>query len=287
MSSKNNSSWAFFGTSLFSVTILDELRSAGFVPNLLVTVPDKPKGRKLILTPSDTKIWAEKNGIPVFQPEKWDEDAVSKLSDYSFRFFVVASYGKIIPRHILDIPKHGALNVHPSLLPTLRGPSPIESAILKESGTGVTIIKLYKEMDHGPIIAQEKVLVDEWPPYTKDLENKLGMVGGQILVNVIPDWLLGKIKGIEQNHSLATFCKKIEKEDGKINLADSPEVNLRKIRAYHIWPGAFYLHQSGKREIRVIIKRAHIENGALILDRVLPEGKKEMGYKDFLRGLRN
>ena len=113
------------------------------------------------------------------------------------------------------------------------------------------------------------------------------MVGGQILVNVIPDWLLGKIKGIEQNHSLATFCKKIEKEDGKINLADSPEVNLRKIRAYHIWPGAFYLHQSGKREIRVIIKRAHIENGALILDRVLPEGKKEMGYKDFLRGLRN
>lgn len=291
--------FAFFGTDEFSVLILDELKSAGFLPSLTVTTEDKPKGRKLVLTPPEVKVWAEQNNIPYIQPKTLkDNDVFYKLQATNYQLFIVASYGKIIPQNILDIPKHQTLNVHPSLLPKLRGPSPIQNAILKENETGVTIMRLDSEMDHGPIVAQarlslkdsvarsdkvefrEKVAIIEWPPYTESLEEILGLTGGKLLARIIPDWLQGKIKEEEQNHSLATYCQKIQKTDGELNLNDNAEINLRKIRAYHVWPGAYFF-DNGKR---IVVKTAHIENDILILDRIIPEGKKEMGYKDYLNG---
>ena len=280
-------SWTFFGTSRFSVIVLDKLKEKGFIPTLIVTVEDKPKGRKMILTPPETKIWATKEGVPYLQlktlkkPES--EEAIRNQLKEGCEVFVVASYGKIIPQNILDIPRHHCLNVHPSLLPKLRGPSPIKSAILTLNETGVSIIRLDAEMDHGPILAQKKVVMEEWPPYEENLEKILGEVGGEMLSELLPLWINSKIKEQEQDHSLATICQKIEKSDGQINLEDNPEINLRKIRAYHTWPTTYFFLTENNIKKRIVVKKAHIENGKLVLDRIIPEGKKEMDYKDFIR----
>lgn len=287
-----NIQFVFFGTSEFSIIILNELEVAGFVPKVIICGEDKPAGRKKIITPPPTKIWAEKHGIKVFQPKTLREEKepditekIKSLSDIALDLFIVASYGKIIPRAILDIPTHGALNVHPSLLPKLRGPSPIQSAILSENETGVSIMLLDAEMDHGPILAQEKTTVQDWPPYADDLEKTLGHHGGKMLAAVLPDWIAGNIKPQEQDHTKATFCKKIEKEDGELNLEDTVEKNLRKIRAYRGWPNAYFFLEKNDKKIRVVVTEAHIKDGELIITKVIPEGKKEMLYSDFKRGL--
>lgn len=283
-----NKNWIFFGTSRFSVLVLEELQAGGFLPSLIVTVPDKPKGRKLILTPPEAKVWAKQHDVPCLQPQSLREEKnqgiTEKIKSYSPDFAIVASYGKIIPQNILDIPRLGMLNVHPSLLPKLRGASPIQSAILTENQTGVTIMRLDAEMDHGPIVAQKKIAIMDWPPYESELENLLGQEGGKLLLEILPDWLSNKIKETEQEHSRATFCQKIEKENGLLDLQDNPETNLRKIRAYHIWPGAHFFARRAGKKIRVIVKRASIADDQLVLERVVPEGKKEMSYADFQRG---
>lgn len=278
---KNNIKFAYFGTSYFSVIVLEELKSKGFVPSLIITAEDKPKGRKLILSPSEVKVWAKKEGVDFIQPKSLkNEDVQIELEKYKLQVFVVASYGKIIPQNILDIPTHKTLNIHPSLLPKLRGASPIQSAILGETETGVTIMRLDAEMDHGPIIAQQKVTIIDWPPYSNDLEEILARTGANLLSETLPLWIEGKIEEKEQNHNIATYCQKISKTDAELDLNDSPELNLRKIRAYHTWPGAYFIDNNK----RIIVKRAHIENGELVMDRVVPEGKKEMGYKDYING---
>lgn len=284
----------FFGTSRISVIVLDELAQAGYTPSLIVTVPDKPQGRKHLLTPPKTKVWGMEHNIPVLQLDTLKtpdtEEKIRSFAVGGFDVGIVASYGLIIPQNVLDIPKRGMLNVHPSLLPKLRGASPIKSAIFLEKETGVTIMHLDSKMDHGPIVAQEKT--HDWSdfpgkdtlPYEEDLESELGKAGGELLVKILPDWIQGKIEEKEQDHESATFCKKIEKIDGELNLEDSPEINLRKIRAYHVWPQAYFWFDHNGKKIRVIVKRAKIENNALVIERVLPEGKKEMDYAAFLRG---
>lgn len=287
---KNNLTWAFFGTDEFSTMVLDELKSQGFVPNLIITTEDKPKGRKLLLTPPEAKVWADKENVNCLQLKTLrNEESFSAIKSSvkeGFDLFVVASYGKIIPQNILDIPKFKTLNIHPSLLPKLRGPSPIASSILSEDETGVSIMRLDSEMDHGPILAQEKIDID-WPPYADELEKISAKVGAEMLAKIIPEWINGNVKEVEQNHNEATFCSKIQKSDGEIDLNDNPEKNLRKIRAYNIWPNAFFFETNGYKKTRIIVKKAHIENGELVLDRIIPEGKKEMDYKDYLRGQRN
>ncbi len=280
---KNNIEFVFFGSSAFSVYVLDELKNQGLLPKLIVTTEDKPKGRKLLLTPPEAKVWAEKENIKYLQLKSLKTpDVLEKILSYSengFDLFIVASYGKIIPQNILDLPKFKTLNVHPSLLPKLRGPSPLQFSILEENETGVTIIQLDNEVDHGPILAQKKVSI-EWPPYFEDLEKHCGKVGGEMLAEVIPEWIQGKIKTVEQDHANATFCKKIEKSDGEIKLEDSSEKNLRKIRAFSVWPSAYFFDN----EKRIVVKKAKIEDGKLILERIIPEGRKEMAYEDYLRG---
>lgn len=183
---KESIKFVFFGTGDFAVKILDILYQNNFAPSLIVTATDKPKGRKMILTPSPVKIWAEKKNIKTIT----DYSLLSTL----YSLFIVADYGKIIPKKILNIPKYGFLNVHPSLLPKFRGPSPIQSFILsgaptqgrgKKEETGTTIILLDEEMDHGPIVAQQNLdtkcplghLVSKWT--YKELEEKLAELGGR------------------------------------------------------------------------------------------------------------
>ena len=279
-------SFVFFGTPQFAVTILNELEKKGLIPSLIITQEDKPRGRHLSITPPEVKVWAIERGIEIFQPKTLkDGSCVKYLKDRSpkngWDVFVVASYGKIIPEEVLSLPHKGTLNVHPSLLPKLRGSSPIEGAILNEEKTGVSIMLLDKEMDHGPILAQKEVPIQPWPPYAPELENTLAQEGGSLLAEILPRWINGSIEARDQDHSNATYTEKTRKEDAYINLTDAPELNLKKIKAYSGWPNAYTFFTYKEKELRLIIKSAHIENDTLILDTVIPEGKKEMPFKEF------
>ncbi len=282
-------SFVFFGTPHFAEIILDELLAKGFIPELIIAQEDKPKGRGLVMTPPETKIWAEKHNVPVYQPKTLrDGEALRILKEKEpqtgWDLFIVAAYGKIIPKEILEYPKHQTLNVHPSLLPKLRGSSPIQGAILEEENTGVTIMRIDEELDHGPIVMQRSVLIEPWPPYREVLEKTLAHEGGRLLAEIIPEWTQGTLKEIPQNDSLATFTKRIQKEDALLNLDDNPERNLRKIRAYSGWPNAYAFFETKSGKKRVIIKSAHTENNSLTLERVIPEGGKEMDFEEFKRG---
>jgi methionyl-tRNA formyltransferase len=274
----------FFGSSLFSVIVLEKLKEAGFIPTCIVTAPDRPKGRKLILTPTEAKVWAKKNGIPILTPEKLDDAFCDSLKATDGDLFIVASYGKIIPQRVLDIPTHKTLNVHPSLLPLLRGATPLETAILENMHeTGVTIMRMDAQMDNGPIVAQEKVHIANWPLSAEALGRLLGAVGGVILAKVIPDWVSGKINEIEQDHTKATFTKKISKEDGLIDLAGDAWKNYLKFHAHKDWPTSYFFTDVGGNNIRVIITDAEYADNVFVIKKVIPEGKKETLYSDFLK----
>jgi methionyl-tRNA formyltransferase len=291
----SNINFAYFGTPEFSVTVLQELAGAGFTPRVVVTAPDKPQGRDLVITPPPVKVWADKESIPVIQPDSLKTpEFLAELKKYEpetgWDVFIVASYGKIIPEEILNIPSHKTLNVHPSLLPKLRGASPIQSAILQENETGVSIMRLDAEVDHGPIVAQKKVFIPDWPVSAPVLENLLAHEGGELLAETLEPWKEGKIKEVEQDHSKATHSVKIKKDDGLINLSDDPHINFRKIKAYAGWPNAYFhvtknLPSQDGKKIRVIIKDAEFQDGKLIITRIVPEGKQEMNYADFMRSL--
>jgi methionyl-tRNA formyltransferase len=280
--------FAFFGTPDIAVFVLEELANAGYRPSLIVTNPDAPKGRKHMLTPPPTKVWAAVHAIPVLQPESLKDGAAQTiLRDGDFDLFIVAAYGKLIPKDILDIPKHGTLNVHPSLLPALRGASPIRSAILQDiRETGVTIMLMDELLDHGPILAQENVVIEKgaWPLRGHALDELLARKGGVLLVETIPQWLAGEITLVEQDHARATFCTKISKEMGELDLSSDPYQNLLKIRAFDGWPGTYFFAEKNGKRVRVKIVDAELApDGSLRILRVIPEGRKEMMYDDFSR----
>jgi len=206
---------------------------------------------------------------------------------YHCDLYIVAAYGKLIPKTILYIPAHGVLNVHPSLLPKFRGPSPIESAILSdETQTGVTIMQLDPEMDHGPIVAQRELVVKDWPPKGSVLTRDLAHIGGTLLAEIIPKWMEG-FPAEPQDHAKATFTKKITKEDGLIDLSADAEKNYKKICAFDEWPGAYFFIERKGKKMRIHINDAAYTNGVLQIIRITPEGKKEMSYEDYQRGMHN
>ncbi|MFA6340804.1 MAG: methionyl-tRNA formyltransferase [Candidatus Paceibacterota bacterium] len=274
---------AFFGTSEFSLVVLNELKKLGIMPDIIVTVPDKPQGRKMVLTPTPTKVWAEKNGIEYIEAVKLkDESFLEKMREYDL--FMVASYGKMIPKVLIDIPKYKILNIHPSLLPKYRGPSPLQGQVLNdERKVGVSIMLVDEEMDHGAVVIQRQVDIKDWPIGFNALSEILAKEGSLLLSEVLADWIKGKIKAKDQDHAKATFTKKIEKQDGLLDLNADAYKNYLKYLAYEEWPGTFFDAERNGKKIRVIIKKA-VWNGTFEIQRVVPEGKKEMGYKDFLRG---
>lgn len=285
--------FVYFGSEGISITVLDKMVEAGFVPSLIVAQPDKPKGRKLVPTPPAIIDWAREHSIAVIQPEDLRSEVPEELKA-DFDVFVVVSYGKIIPKEILDLPERGSLNVHPSLLPQLRGPSPIQTAILEDvKETGTTIMLLDEEMDHGPIIAQAAVSPEPWPLKASELEDMLAQVSGDLLVDIFLPWINGDIQAEEQDHDNATYCEYVKKEHAEINLDDDPYQNYLKIQAYDIWPIAFFFVEKMDKKtylptgkVRVKITEVSYKNNALVIERVIPEGKKEMDYEDFKRGLR-
>lgn len=269
--------FAFFGTSHIAVYVLEALEKAGFLPELVVTVAEKAKGRGLAMQSSAVESWASARGIVLaydwkeFEEQQWD-------------VAIVCDYGKIIPEKILAVPQHGCLNVHPSLLPRLRGSSPMRSLILNdEKTTGVSIIALDEQMDHGPIVAQKKVEISNWPPRNSELETTLLTEGGALLAKILPLYLAGEIEPQPQNHDVATYCGKFTKEDGLLDLAGDVRKNLLKIRAFEGWPGTYAFFERAGKKVRVQILDAHLDSDKLIIDTVKPEGKREMSYEEFLR----
>ena len=281
----NKPLFAFFGTPHFSTVVLSALEAHGLLPALVITAPDKPRGRGLEVSPSPVKEWALERGIDVLTPVTLkDETLVSELANTDWDIFVVAAYNKLIPKSVLDIPRRGCLNVHPSLLPKFRGPSPALSAILAdERTTGVTVMQMSEKMDEGPIVAQAKVELEEdaWPPKGSMFEDLLAQEGGNLLAEILPDWIAGEITPEEQDASQATYSKKFTSEDALVDLSSDARQNLLKIRAFDKNPRAYFITPEGKR---VIITEAEIREGKLEILKVIPEGKKEMEHKDFLRG---
>jgi len=303
MNKNTKLNFIFFGTDDFSVNVLKELKEMGFIPKIIVTAPDKPAGRGQKIHEPSAKTWikeinnAENLNIEILQPEHLDINFTAKISEQEWDFFVTASYGKIISNEVLKIPKKGSFNVHPSLLPLYRGASPIESAILDDSKeTGVTIMLMDKKMDHGPILNQEVVYFEEWP--TKlEVEKKLAKIGGVLLSETIDLYLNNEIEDQDQKHSAASITKKITKEMGKIEFSDiiksaNDEKLAReiftKIQALNPWPGVFFFIKHENKEMRVKVKSSSWNTDSneskLKIEKILPEGKKEMNYDDFLRG---
>ena len=274
---KTSTQIVFFGTPDFSVTILEELKKSDYTPSLVITAPDKKIGRKHILTRPPVAQWAYENSIPFLQPQH-PKEVQSKLSALVNTVFIVAAYGYIIPQSILDIPTHGTLNVHTSILPKYRGACPIESAILNgDSATGSTIMLMDSKMDHGPILAQESIPLDEHTN-REELFTILSQHGAELLCSTLPFWLSGDLKPQQQDHGNATFCQKITKADGDIT-SDDDQARYRKYLAYYGWPGVFFFEDDNNR---IKVTRARYEDSKFIIERVIPEGKKEVDYAQYL-----
>lgn len=291
---KNKPNFAFWGTDEFSLTVLERLKKNNYLPSIVVTVPDQPQGRKMILTPPLVKIWAKENNIDFIQPtnlRELDKDTKAQLNK-SYDFFLIASYGKIIPADILNIPHHGSLNIHPSLLPKYRGPSPLETAILNgDEETGVTIMLVDAEMDHGPILAQEKIELKDRYNFA-NLRDKLATLGTDLLLKILPDYLDNKLKPEEQDHTQATITKKFTKDDGYLDPQTPVISRYRKFLALNPWPGTYFDYPGPQGKIRLIIKEAHLEKSEnneekIVYDKVIPAGRKEMSWDAFLKGLKS
>lgn len=288
-----DTTFVYFGGEPIGVPILTELKAAQMLPSLVVCNPDRPVGRKQVLTPPPVKVWAEKNNIPVWQPESFkDQEAVTnKLK--SFDLFVVVAYNKILPKWLIEMPKHSTLNVHPSILPLLRGASPIRSAILQDmrDQVGISIMQLDEKMDHGPILVQMNMSIgaENWPVRGSQLDEAIAHMGGALLADTIPKWIAGEITLTEQFHAAATYCPRLDRSMGELTLdphnlptgSDAYQA-LLKIRAFDGFPGTFFI-QGNKR---VKIADATIDAaGTLKITSVIPEGKSEQPFAQYLATL--
>jgi len=238
---KNKTSIIFMGTPDFSVPALQQLAAQDdFHISLVVTQPDRPKGRGKKLTPSPVKIAALKLGLEVFQPKKLnDEDAWGKLLSFHPDFFVVTAFGQILSQKILDIPKVYPINIHASLLPRYRGASPIQSAISNmDKITGITTMIMAKEMDAGDILLSSSTPVSEQDT-ALDIHDRLGLIGADLIVKTIHAVIENRLEPTPQDHSKATYVKMLKKKDGLINWDLSNRQICAHINAMTPWPGAF------------------------------------------------
>ncbi len=280
---------AFFGGEPLGPASLEALVRAQITPELVICNPNRPSGRGLELAAPRIKTWAAEHNIEVFQPESFkDKAALGRITETEWDLFVVVAYNFILPKWFLELPKHGTVNVHPSLLPKLRGMSPIRTAILENrpSEVGVSIMLMDEQMDHGPILAQAPLSLNEWPIDGTLLDDMLSQIGGELLAMTIPKWVSGILTPKEQNHEVATYTKKFDKADSELfidpnNLPVGDEAFqiLCKIKAYSGIGDTFFM-DAGKR---VKVKGAGLTDGAqLELTRVVPEGKKEIDFTAYL-----
>ena len=265
----------FIGNPQISVDFLEKLKKLGFFFDLVITNPDKKQGRKKELTPTPVKKWSLENNSEILYLEKTDKDFIEKLKKRKWDFFLIFANGNILPQEVLDIPKYGVLNIHPSLLPKYRGPSPIISAILdNQKKTGVTIMKINEKMDSGDIIFQKEILVEKWKK-NKEMEKFFAELGAIYFFENIKNFLEGKIEPQKQDENLATYCKKYEKKDMEISFPFTEKNSEQNFLKYCAFSKCFYFDQNQKRNI---ITKANFKNNFFNVEKIIPEGKKERDF---------
>ena len=298
------------GSPEFALATL-EILSGSYEVLGVVTQPDRPAGRGRKLTPPPVKILAEDLGIPIIQPRRLsDADAMETLVLWNPDLIVVTAYGQILRAEVLELPPHGSVNVHASLLPRWRGAAPIQAAILHgDEETGVTIMKMDAGVDTGPVLSQQELVISDQETAGR-LSPKLAQLGAQLLVETLPAYLSGELHPAPQLGE-ATYAPMLKKIDGQLDFNQSAAALERKIRAYQPWPGTFMIWKNERLKIhqaRTINHKDHEVNtgenpgqhivfdgnpavitrdGILILEQVQPAGKKPMAGPVFLRGARD
>ncbi len=293
----------FMGTPDFAAGSLKSLIDAGYEITAVVTQPDRPKGRSGQPVFSPVKEVAVAAGIPVLQPVRIkNPEETAKLLEYPADIYVIAAFGQILSKEILDQPRLGCINVHASLLPRYRGASPIQRVILDgEKETGITIMQMNEGLDTGDILYKKSLELAPDETF-ETLHDRLMNLGGETLLEALPLIEAGKITPVVQDDSLSNYAPLIKKEDGKINWTKSSEQLYAQVRAFNPWPGAF-TRLDGKvlkiwgaepaegkgnpGEVISVDKKSFTVacgTGALKIVSLQPEGKKKMDTASFLLG---
>lgn len=271
-------SFAYFGTPYVARDTLAALVEAGYVPAVVITSPDAPRGRGLELTPCETKAWALEHGIPVLTPKKLDEAFIEELFAYGCEFGIAVAYGKIVPQALLDAFPKGILNVHYSLLPKYRGASPVEAALWNgDTVTGVTVQQMAFKLDAGDILAQRELAIES-DDTTLTLRPKLITHGAELLIETLPSFVEGTVTRTPQDEALATRAPKIQKDQGHLDLSSDPLKNWYTYRALRESPGTYFFAEKEGKRIRVKITDAAYADSAFHVLRIIPEGKSEQDF---------
>ncbi len=294
----------FAGTTEFAIPTLEALKKSYDIP-LIITQPDRPTGRKQVLTPPPIKVWAIKNNIPVIQPEKII-DAKDIIAEAKADVILVAAYGQIIPNEILKLPRMGAINIHGSILPKYRGASPIQAAIMHgDTETGVTFIKMDDKMDNGPIcaITRTQILPDE---NFQSLYKRLSEISANTAVEFFTKYLAGQLKPLPQDQSRATFTTLLTKKDARIQWTGQAKDVHQLVLALNPEPGTWTMLDD--KIIKILKTEPSTDNKielpgkiyrlgehmavkcadySLKILEIQPEGKTPMPGADYLNGLKN
>jgi methionyl-tRNA formyltransferase len=299
-------SLVFCGTPYFAVPMLERLVQSGFSVRLVLTQPDRPKGRGLELIASPVKQSAERLGLPIYQPEKikQNEELRAKLGAIAPDAIIVVGYGRIIPTWMLQLPKFGNINLHASLLPKCRGAAPIQWAIANgETVTGVTTMRIDEGLDTGDILLQQELAIFD-DDTSETLAPKLAALGAELMVTTLEGLQAGTITPRPQNHAGATLAPILKKEDGRIDFRRTAQEIYNRLRGFQPWPGAFTTFRGKNLNItaakpvaerapqaQLVVRDERVfvgcGNGTSleILD-LQPEGKKRMPARDFIHGYR-
>jgi len=298
----------FMGTPDFALPVLEALVRLGLPVAAVYTGPDRPRGRGLREAPSPVKQWAQACGLQVLQPVSLRRgEAQQEMAAIQPDVIVVAAYGKILPREVLEIPPKGCLNIHPSLLPLYRGPSPVVTALLDGAQfTGVSLMLLDEGMDTGPLLAQQEEPILRHDT-AESLTQRLFQKGAELLEGALPGWFAGNVLAWPQDDSRATVTRLVRREDGEADWRLSAAELERKVRAYTPWPSLYtrwkgkllkvleatVVPGDGRPGLVVPLEQAGVPcgvatgQGVLGLRRVLLEGKRALSSTEFVRGYRD
>lgn len=299
----------FMGTPQFAVPVLQMLLDEGYEVAAVVTQPDRPVGRKRVLTPTPVKELALQHHIPVWQPEKLrTSETVQQIQELAPDLIVTAAYGQILPKAVLDVPTHGCINVHGSLLPAYRGGAPIQRSIMNgEPKTGVTIMYMAEGMDTGDMLTRVEVPITD-ADNAGTMFERLSHEGAELLRRTLPDLLAGKLQAVPQDHEAATYAPNLKREDERVDWSRSSRELFNQVRGlvpysgafttwndevFKIWATELPADQAAKKSDAVpgtvlSVNEQAIEvktgDGSLLLTEVQPAGKKAMQVRDFVRG---
>ncbi len=301
----------FMGTPRFASEILENLIKKGVQIDCVFTQPDKPVGRKAILTETPVKKSALKFNLELRQEQRLTKDVIAFIENRKPDLIIVAAYGIILPKEVLRIPTFGCINIHASLLPEFRGSSPIHATLKQgRKESGISIMLMDEGIDTGPVFSKKSVLVDKKDRYL-ELENKLIELSNEVLVPILEKIIKKEIEPVSQNEKSKSLTQMIKKQDGKIDwYKQSARDIFNAYRAFHLWPKtyAFFEEKNSKRKITLTFSDYTTENyqqeigqifknndnlliqtinGALLIQTIQLEGKKELLAKDFINGKPN